>query len=48
MNKYLITIFMHDGSCGRCKGTFATDWDAIEAVSTAFFEAKSIRTRRLP
>mgnify|MGYP003608700638 CR=1 FL=1 len=47
MHKYLITIFMHDGSAGRCKGLFATDWDAIDAVLAAFFDAKSIRCRRL-
>ena len=48
MNKYLITITMCDGSCGQCKGIFASDWDAIDAVLTAFHEATRITTRRLP
>lgn len=47
MKSYLITIFMHGGSYGQCWGQFLTDWDALDAVSGAFFDAKSIRMRRL-
>lgn len=48
MRSYLITIVMHDGSRGRCRGLFTSDWEAIDAVTTAFFDARSIFPRRLP
>lgn len=48
MRRYLITIVMPDGSRGQCKGLFCNDWDAIEAMQTAFFDARSITPRRLP
>jgi len=47
MRSYLITITMPDGSRGRCRGLFASDWDAIDAVMTAFHDAASICPRRL-
>lgn len=47
MRNYLITIYMHDGSYGHCRGQFATDWCAIDAMTDAFFDAQSIRVRRL-
>lgn len=46
MIKYLITIVMHDGSVGRCRGNFANDWDAIDAMCGAFYDAKRICARR--
>ena len=48
MRNYLITIYMHGGSYGHCRGRFASDWDAIDAMTNAFFNAQSIRARRLP
>lgn len=46
MRNYLITIYMHDGMKCCCKGQFANDWDAIDAMTTVFFNAQSIRVRR--
>lgn len=48
MRNYLITIFMHDGSHGTCRGAFANDWQAIDAMFDAFHDAKCISARRLP
>ena len=48
MRRYLITIFMHGGSRSRYSGSFASDWDAIDFMTTIFFKAQSIRVRRLP
>ena len=48
MNSYLIIIVMHDGSRGRCRGLFASDWDAIDAMLTAFGDAKRVTPRRVP
>jgi hypothetical protein len=47
MRSYLITIVMHDGSRGHCRGQFPTDWDAIDAMFGAFHDAKRISARRL-
>jgi hypothetical protein len=47
MRNYLITITMHDGSRGRCRGAFANDWAAIDAVLGAFHDAASVVPRRL-
>lgn len=47
MRNYLITIYLHGGAFGHCRGSFATDWDAIDAMTTAFSDAQSIRVRRL-
>lgn len=47
LNKYRITIVMPDGSHGTAWGRFGNDWDAIEAVMTAFSEAKRISARRV-
>jgi hypothetical protein len=46
MHSYLITIVMHDGSRGHCRGVFATDWDAIDAMFGAFHDARRISARR--
>ena len=46
MKSYLITIVMHDGSVGRCRGSYLTDWDALDAMCTAFYDAKRISARR--
>lgn len=35
MRAYLITIVMHDGSRGTCRGAFASDWQAIDTMMTA-------------
>lgn len=48
MRNYLITICFHGGGGCRCTGQFATDWDAIDAMTDAFFDAQWIRARRLP
>lgn len=47
MRNYLITILMRDGSSGRCQGRFATDWDAIDCMLSAFFDARAISARRV-
>jgi hypothetical protein len=47
MRNYLITIVMHDGSHGTCRGLFRNDWEAIDAMLAAFHEAKSIKPRRV-
>ena len=47
MRAYLITIVMHDGSGGTCRGAFASDWQAIDTMMTAFHDAKRIIPRRL-
>ncbi len=44
--KYLITITMPDGSYGYCRGLFASDWDAIDAMMSAFHDARRISARR--
>ena len=31
MHSYLVLITMDDGSKGRMRGQFASDWDAIDA-----------------
>lgn len=46
MKTYLITIVMHDGSCGVCRGVFANDWAAIDAMFDAFHDAARITARR--
>ena len=48
LRSYLITIVMPDGSGGHCRGLFATDWDAIDAMFAAFHDARRITARRLP
>ncbi len=48
LRPYLITIVMHDGSGGHCRGLFATDWDAIDAMFDAFHDARRITAKRLP
>ena len=47
MKNYLITIVMPDGSQGRCRGQFFSDWDAIDCMLAAFFDAQRISARRL-
>ena len=47
MKNYLITIVMPDGSGGHCRGEFATDWDAIDAMFAAFHDARAITVKRL-
>ena len=47
MKPYLITIVMHDGSHGQCRGLFANDWAAIDAMLGAFHDARRISARRL-
>lgn len=47
MNKYLIIITMRDGSVGRAKGIFASDWDAIDSAFTSFADAINVVARRL-
>ncbi len=47
LHKYRITIVMPDGSHGTAWGRFGTDWDAIDAVMTAFGDARRISARRL-
>lgn len=47
MRRYLISIYLHNGMHSRCSGSFANDWDAIDAMTTIFFNAQSIRVRRL-
>jgi hypothetical protein len=47
MRKYLITIVMHDGSHGTCRGVFANDWAALDCAMTAFHDARCIAARRL-
>ena len=52
MRNYLSTIYLHDASQRHsskicCQGRFANDWDAIDAMTSAFFNAQSIRVRRL-
>ena len=47
LHNYLITITMHDGSRGQCKGHFSSDWAAIDAVLVAFYDALHITPRRL-
>lgn len=47
MRNYLITICFHGGGYGHCLGQFATDWDAIDAMTSVFFDAQSIRARRV-
>ncbi|GKT19752.1 hypothetical protein AVHY2522_23630 [Acidovorax sp. SUPP2522] len=32
MKSYLVLITMDDGSCGRMRGIFCTDWEAIDAA----------------
>lgn len=32
MRRYLVLITMDDGSQGRMRGIFRTDWDAIDAA----------------
>lgn len=39
MRNYLITICFHGGGYGCCQGQFASDWDAIDAMTNAFFDA---------
>ena len=46
LRPYICTIVMPDGSVGRCRGLFATDWDALDAMLTAFFDARCITARR--
>ncbi len=46
MHAYVITIVMHDGSAGRCRGLFGTEWDAIDAMLAAFHDARRISARR--
>lgn len=48
MRDYLITICFHGGGYGRCRGRFASDWDAIDAMTDVFFDAQWIRARRVP
>ena len=47
MRDYLIHIYLHDGTHGRCRGQFANGWEAIDAMTSAFFDAQSIRVRRI-
>lgn len=47
MHSYLITIVMEDGSRGTCRGLFANDWAAIDAMLAAFHDARQISPRRL-
>lgn len=47
MHKYLITIFMHDGSAGRCKGLYADGFDAVLYALESFPDARRISARRL-
>lgn len=47
MRNYLITICFHGGGYGRCRGQFASDWDAIDAMTDVFFDAQWIRAKRL-
>ena len=46
MKTYLITIVMHDGSRGCCRGLFSSDWAAIDAMFDAFPDAVRISARR--
>ena len=46
MHPYLILICMCDGSKGRLRGQFASDWEAIDAVLGAFGDAVSVVPRR--
>jgi hypothetical protein len=46
MRPYLILIRMCDGSKGRLRGLFDSDWDAIDAVLGAFGDAVSVVPRR--
>ena len=48
MRNYLITIYLHGGAFGHCRGSFATDWDAIDAMFDAFHDARRITAKRLP
>ena len=48
LRPYRITIVMQDGSSGHCRGEFATDWDAIDAMLSAFHDARRISAKRLP
>ncbi len=46
LHPYLIKIVMHDGSQGVCRGSFTSDWDAIDAMMGAFHDAARITARR--
>ena len=46
MKKYVITIVMQDGSRGRLRGQFASDWDALDAAMSGFYDARRISARR--
>lgn len=48
MRSYVIKIVMPDGSVGRCRGIFDSDWAAIDAILSAFSDASSVTPRRLP
>lgn len=47
VRNYLITICFHGGGYGRYRGQFASDWDAIDAMTDAFFNAQWICARRV-
>lgn len=46
MRRYLLLICMQDGSTGRLRGQFESDWAAIDAVLGAFGDAVSVVARR--
>lgn len=47
MRKYVISIVMPDGSCGKAWGLFPSAWAAIDSVMATFADAKRISARRL-
>ena len=47
MRTYLIIITRHDGTRCSCSGLFASDWDAIESMSSQYHDARAIAPRRL-
>lgn len=46
MRRYLVLICMSDGSMGRLRGEFASDWEAIDTVLGSFGDAVSVVARR--
>ncbi len=47
MRKYQITFVLHGGEHGCCRGLFANDWAAIDAMLDMFHDAARICARRV-
>ncbi len=47
MRVYKIKVLMDDGLCILLYGLYASDWDAIDAASSAHGNARLITPRRI-